>query len=320
MNAFTDEQWKRLNEQLEISDNRIDKKIEALEKRISKHEIDQTSWYDTRFSDKTKEIENIKTILRDSIDFSNLLLELFLDAEILDEENHQRCYKEIKDMLEKLDVGSARQTEKKGKHYCEICNKNIGATIEHAIVHLDCMMKLIKKTSGGENSQEYRSSVEGGESIHIASPNDSKLPELDGTDDSKTYHPDQSTVKTEAMERKDCLYWTNHKCSYFQNEPLNIGLLNCKKCSAYKPKTEPEKSDALDALLHAVAPIPLPEVNKLLKETRKELIEEFLIDFFWSHAFRRHYDNTYYERCICKTTPSKFRKWVKKKWQGRLKQ
>lgn len=40
----------------------------------------------------------------------------------------------------------------------------------------------------------------------------------------------------------------------------------------------PIKSDALDALLHAVAPIELPEVNKFIKEAKQELISEFVKD------------------------------------------
>jgi len=71
-------------------------------------------------------------------------------------------------------------------------------------------------------------------------------------------------------------------------------------------KAEPENSHALDSLLHGVAPIPLPEVHKLLKQTeervrgatREELISEFLEDL-------------------------NSNMWIKdiiKKWQGRLKE
>ena len=60
-------------------------------------------------------IHRLEEILRDSIDFSNLLLELFLNADIIDEDNHYRAYKEIKNMKEKLDATEDRQPGGTGK-------------------------------------------------------------------------------------------------------------------------------------------------------------------------------------------------------------
>ena len=53
--------------------------------------------------DKLEEKLNLQNkVLIDSIDFSNLLLELFLNAGIIDEENHQRAYNEIVKMRKRL--------------------------------------------------------------------------------------------------------------------------------------------------------------------------------------------------------------------------
>ena len=40
-----------------------------------------------------------------------------------------------------------------------------------------------------------------------------------------------------------------------------------------------KNTDALDALLHAVAPIPLHKVTKLIHDSNQELISEFRNDF-----------------------------------------
>lgn len=58
--------------------------------------------------------------------------------------------------------------------------------------------------------------------------------------------------------------------------------------------TSEKNHDALDALLHAVAPIELPEVNKLIKEAKQELISEIVkkINIFFMNKAE---DATYYD-------------------------
>lgn len=110
-----------------------------------------------------------------------------------------------------------------------------------------------------------------------------------------------------------------------------------------KPKTEPEKGDSycVGALLDGIHDY--WEVYDLTTDTgrlgfaeelmgvlkvfyfedfkervRKELIEEFLLDFQWYLAFITHFQWT--KACSCKTNPIRFEKWMIKKWRGKLKQ
>jgi len=58
-------------------------------------------------SDENEKVLTIhEEVLRDSIDFSNLLLELFYEKDIINKEDHGRIYEEIKNMKKKLKDGS----------------------------------------------------------------------------------------------------------------------------------------------------------------------------------------------------------------------
>ena len=60
----------------------------------------------------------LRGVLRDCIDFSNLLLELFFEKDIIDKEDHERIYEEIKRMKKKLSEGE--KTIK--KYICPECS------------------------------------------------------------------------------------------------------------------------------------------------------------------------------------------------------
>jgi len=76
---------------------------------------------------------------------------------------------------------------------------------------------------------------------------------------------------------------------------------------------EPSETHALDALLHATAPIPLIEVHKLIQDSNNELISEFVKD--WSFYMCLKFSNI-------KSRVRKmaiFENWMYKKWEARSK-
>ena len=90
----------------------------------------------------------------------------------------------------------------------EVCKKEDCLKIREMLCHI-----LYFSDSRGEKPMEY-SSMDGGELIHIASPTDSKLPEL----------------------CKTCNFWFNMECALSPDDP--ISFMEDFKCDDWKPKEE----------------------------------------------------------------------------------
>ena len=127
---------------------------------------------------------------------------------ITDKEKTENAILYKKYLLEKLDgVGSAsaresldRQTEKKESDFTDEAMNNIYNHLnDKELYNLE-----YPKASGGENSQD--SSMEGGESIHIATPNDSKLLEpkwYPGVKEVEVFYEDRLPGGTDTEPRED---------------------------------------------------------------------------------------------------------------------